>query len=52
MEKFSEFDFAEYLDGDEAIAEYMSQVLEEGDTEEFYRAIGYVAKAKGMAMQT
>lgn len=49
MEKFTEFDFAEYLDSDEAIAEYMSQVLEEGDTEEFYRAIGYIAKSRGMS---
>lgn len=43
------FDITEYLDNDEAIAEYLSQVLEEGDNEEFLRAIGYIAKAKGMA---
>ena len=43
------FDITEYLDSDEAIAEYLSQVLEDGNNEEFIRAIGYVAKARGMA---
>ena len=44
-----EFDMAEYLDSDEMISEYLSQVLEDGDNEEFLRAIGYIAKAKGMS---
>ncbi|KAF0863506.1 MULTISPECIES: addiction module antidote protein [Pseudomonas] len=43
------FDMAELLDSDQAIAEYLSQVLADGDTEEFLRAIGYVAKARGMS---
>jgi probable addiction module antidote protein len=43
------FDIAEYLDSEEAIAEYLSQVLEDGDNDEFIRAIGHIAKAKGMA---
>ena len=43
------FDITEYLDSEEAIAEYLSQVLEDGDTDEFIRAIGHIAKAKGMA---
>jgi probable addiction module antidote protein len=43
------FDMASLLDSDEAISEYLSQVLAEGDNEEFLRAIGYVAKARGMA---
>ena len=43
------FDITEYLDSEEAIAEYLSQVLEGGDTDEFIRAIGHIAKAKGMA---
>ena len=47
--KLIPFDITEYLDSDEAIAEYLSQVLEDGDNEEFIRAIGYVAKARGMA---
>ncbi|RON08731.1 MULTISPECIES: addiction module antidote protein [Pseudomonas] len=43
------FDMAELLDTDEAVSEYLSQVLAEGDTDEFIRAVGYVAKARGMA---
>ena len=43
------FDMTEYLDSEEAMAEYLSQVLEDGDNEEFLRAIGHIAKAKGMA---
>lgn len=43
------FDMAAILDSDEAINEYLSQVLADGDTEELIRAIGHVAKARGMA---
>lgn len=49
MNKLIPFDITEYLDSDEAIVEYLSQVLEEDDNEEFLRAIGHIAKAKGMA---
>ncbi|WP_457605264.1 addiction module antidote protein [Nitratifractor sp.] len=35
-------------DSEEAMAEYLSQVLADGDNEEFLRAIGHIAKAKGM----
>ncbi|EUB76413.1 MULTISPECIES: addiction module antidote protein [Pseudomonas] len=42
------FDMAALLDSDEAISEYLSQVLADGDNEEFLRAIGYVVKARGM----
>ncbi len=42
------FDMAELLDTDEAISEYLTQVLAEGDTDELIRAVGYVAKARGM----
>ena len=42
------FDITEYLDSEEAMAEYLSQVLEDGDNEEFLRAVGHIAKAKGM----
>lgn len=41
-------DLAEYLDNPKTIAAYVSQVLVDGDVEEVKRAIGYVAKAKGM----
>ena len=43
------FDMAALLDSDEAISEYLSQVLADEDSDEFLRAIGYVAKARGMA---
>ncbi|PPA04800.1 putative addiction module antidote protein, partial [Pseudomonas sp. MWU12-2312b] len=43
------FDMAALLDSDEAISEYLSQVLADRDSDEFLRAIGYVAKARGMA---
>lgn len=45
----TEFDLADYLDSEETIAEYISQVLSEGDTGELIRAVGHVAKARGMA---
>lgn len=45
----TEFDVADYLDSEEMIAEYLSQVLAEGDTEELLQAIGHFAKARGMA---
>ena len=38
------FDITHYLDSEEAIAEYLTQVLEEGDTDELIRAIGHIAK--------
>jgi len=47
--KLLPFDMSTLLDSDAAIAEYVSQVLDDGDVEEMLRAIGYVAKARGMA---
>ncbi len=46
--QLTSFDIAQYLDSPEAIAEYLSQVLEDGDSDEFLEAIGHIAKAKGM----
>lgn len=43
------FDAARYLGGDAAIAEYMSAVLEAGDTDLLLLALGDVARARGMA---
>jgi len=43
-----EFDMAEQLRNKEDIAEYLSMVLEDGDSDELIRAIGYVAKGQGM----
>lgn len=47
--KLVDFDLAELLDSDEAISEYLTQVLADGDSDELLRAIGYIAKARGMA---
>jgi len=44
----TDFDIADYLDSREAISEYLSQVLAEGDTDELLRALGHIARAKGM----
>jgi len=49
MAKLITLDMARYLDSDAAIAEYLSQVLADGDADELVRAIGHVARAKGMA---
>ena len=47
--KFKSFDVSEYLNSEERIAEYLSQVFADGDTDEMLQAIGDVAKARGMA---
>jgi len=46
--KLETFDVAKYLDSNEVIAEYLSQILEDGDLDELLSAIGDIAKAKGM----
>jgi probable addiction module antidote protein len=43
------FDIVECLDSEEAIQEYFSQVLEDGDSEEIIDALGVIARARGMA---
>lgn len=48
-QKLIPFDVASFLDTDEAVGEYLTQVLADGDSDEFVRAIGYVAKARGMS---
>lgn len=47
--KLVPFDMAAHLDSPEAIAEYLTQVLADGDADECVRALGHVAKARGMA---
>lgn len=44
-----EFDMAEHLDSDQAIAEYLTIVLEENDPAELTHALGTIARARGMA---
>lgn len=43
-----EFDMSHYLDSDEAVAEYLTQVLSDGDDSELAHALGHIAKARGM----
>lgn len=46
--KTAPFEAAEYLDSEEAIAEYLSVALEEGDPALSLAALADVAKARGM----
>lgn len=46
--KLVAFDAARYLDNDEAIAEYITAVLESHDPELLLLALADVARAKGM----
>ncbi|MDR0209107.1 MAG: putative addiction module antidote protein [Pseudomonas putida] len=48
-EKLIPFDMATLLDSDEAISEYLSQVLVDGDSDEIIRALGHIARARGMS---
>src|SRR5690625_334281 len=44
----TEFDLSDHLTSEEDIADYISQVLADGDNEALLRTIAYVAKARGM----
>ena len=48
-EKLVPFEMADLLDSDAAISEYLSQVLADGDTDEILRALGHIARARGMS---
>lgn len=47
--KTRRFDPSEFLDNDEAIAEYITAALETGDPAVIADSLGVVARAKGMA---
>lgn len=47
--KTAPFDAAEYLDSEEAIAEYLAAALEEDDPALFLAALSDAAKARGMS---
>jgi len=47
--KLIPFDAARYLTDDSAIAQYMTAILETGDTDLLLVALGDVARARGMA---
>ena len=49
MTKLTTFDVSQYLDSKEMIAEYLTQILQDGDMNELLEAIGNIAKAKGMS---
>ena len=42
-------DIAEYLDNEEIVAEYLNLVSESDDPALFLRAIGHIARSKGMS---
>ncbi len=44
-----DWDTSEYLDSPEMIHEYLRVVMEDGDSELLFEAIGNVAKAQGMS---
>jgi probable addiction module antidote protein len=46
--ELTKFDIADYLDSNEMIAEYLNEVLEQGNESDLICAIGNVAKAIGM----
>ena len=46
--EITNFDISQYLDDKEVIAEYLSQILNDGNTDELLLALGNIAKAKGM----
>ena len=50
-EKFSRYDITEYLDTPEEMAAYLEAAMEEadGDVAFIARALGDIARAKGMA---
>lgn len=48
MPKATPFDVADYLDDAEMIAEYLNEALASGDAALVTKAVGNVARAKGM----
>ena len=48
MIEIREFDVARYLDSEEAIAEYLAVSVEDPNPAVFLRALGNVARARGM----
>lgn len=49
MIETNRFDIVKYLDSDEAIALYLNEIAETGDSNDFIIALGDVARAKGIA---
>ena len=49
VSELSEFDAAEYMNSEEAVAAYLTTVLEEDDPALLAAAIGDIARARGMS---
>ena len=49
MMNLKKFDVVDFLDSDEALIEYLNVALEENDPKYFAKALGNVARAKGMS---
>lgn len=47
--EITHFDIAEYLENEEIVAEYLNLICQENDPALLLRAIGHVARSKGMA---
>lgn len=47
--KLKKFDVIDFLESDEALVEYLNVALEENDPKYFAKALGNVARAKGMS---
>ena len=47
--QLKEFDIVDFLDSDEALVEYLNVALEANDPKYFTKALGNVARAKGMS---
>lgn len=47
--KYPKFDVVDYLDSEEAIAAYLSAVLEQNDPDLLIAALGDIARARGIA---
>ncbi|MBF0426677.1 MAG: putative addiction module antidote protein [Magnetococcales bacterium] len=45
----TDFDPSAYLDNEQVIAAYLSQVMEDGNADELLTALGHIARARGMA---
>lgn len=46
---FRAFDAAEFLDSEEAIAEYISEAIKEEDSDSLLAALATIARARGMS---
>jgi probable addiction module antidote protein len=48
-EDYKVFDAAEYLDSDDAMREYLAAAFEDGDPRLIAKALGTIARARGMS---